>query len=263
MKRFLRLAAGLSIFLAGPAVRADGWDEGGDPDNACGGTSDNDLIHGSDQVHDLGALPGPAIDQDFYTFQAVAFASYEAVVDGTTGDLNNGGAPDFQFERVNNSCASVQTFESIGFGFSKSLRFEAGNGFFGALRVGSAACGTGCTAADQYHIRFYETTYTVPRFNNAGSQTTVLIVQNPTPSPVTITPRFFDSTGALVGSATLILAPRETRALNTATVAGVAGQSGSIIISNTARYGDLSGKAVAVEPSTGFTFDTAMVPKPH
>jgi hypothetical protein len=46
--------------------------------------------------------------------------------------------------------------------------------------------------------------------------------------------------------------------LNTATVAGVAGQGGAITISHEGRYGDLTGKTVALEPSTGFSFDSPM-----
>ena len=50
--------------------------------------------------------------------------------------------------------------------------------------------------------------------------------------------------------------------LSTPGVIGLpAGSSGSITISNNARYGDLTGKAVSVEPATGFTFDTLMVPR--
>ena len=47
------------------------------------------------------------------------------------------------------------------------------------------------------------------------------------------------------------------------TVSGVAGQSGSITISYRGGYGSLSGKAVALEPATGFAFDSPMLVKPH
>ena len=43
----------------------------------------------------------------------------------------------------------------------------------------------------------------------------------------------------------------------------VPGQSGSILVSHNGHYGALSGKAVSLEPTTGFTFDTAMVPVPE
>ncbi len=265
MRALSILAGGLSVFLAASVVQADVWDEGGDADNTCGSTPDNDLIHGVSQVHDLGALPGPAIDQDFYTFGSRAYSSYEVVVDGTTGDLNNGGNPDFSFERVDGSCTFVQGFvDAGGFGFSRSIRWQTGGTtFFGAIRVGSGACGTSCTAADQYHLRFYDTTYSIPRFNNSATQLTVLIVQNPTHYPADVTAWFFNGAGSLLASQAFTLAPRSTNVINTSGVPALNGQSGSIVVSNTARYGDLAGKAVAVEPATGFTFDTAMVARPY
>ncbi len=265
MKALSMLAGGLSVFLAASFVHADVWDEGGDPDNTCGGTPDNDLIHGVRQVHDLGALPGPAVDQDFYTLGSRAFSSYEVVVDGTTGDLNNGGNPDFSFERLDATCAHVQGFvDAGGSGFSRSIRWQAGGAStFGLVRVGSAACGTSCTAADQYHLRFYDTTYSIPRFNNSASQLTVLIVQNPTHYAADVTAWFFNGAGTLLATQAFTLAPRSTNVVNTSSIPALIGQSGSIVVSNNARYGDLAGKAVAVEPATGFTFDTAMMPRPH
>jgi len=49
--------------------------------------------------------------------------------------------------------------------------------------------------------------------------------------------------------------------LNTATVAP--GTAGALTLAHDARYGDLSGKTVALEPSTGFSFDSPMVPRVH
>ena len=51
--------------------------------------------------------------------------------------------------------------------------------------------------------------------------------------------------------------------LNTATVAGVAGQGGTITVSHDGRYGDLAGKTVALEPATGFSFDSPMLARPR
>jgi hypothetical protein len=45
---------------------------------------------------------------------------------------------------------------------------------------------------------------------------------------------------------------------NTSAVPGVGGQSGSITVASDVAYGALAGKAVAVEPATGFTFDTPL-----
>ena len=41
------------------------------------------------------------------------------------------------------------------------------------------------------------------------------------------------------------------------------GQSGHVIIGHDGGYGGLAVKAVAVEPATGFTFDTPGIPLPH
>ena len=51
-----------------------------------------------------------------------------------------------------------------------------------------------------------------------------------------------------------------TITLNTSQVA--AGQGGTITISHDGRYAALDGKAVSVEPATGFTFDTPLLPRP-
>jgi hypothetical protein len=59
------------------------------------------------------------------------------------------------------------------------------------------------------------------------------------------------------------LGPKEVLTLNTASVPALAGRAGSITVSNDGRYGDLSGKAIALEPATGFGFDTPMQPLPR
>ena len=60
-------------------------------------------------------------------------------------------------------------------------------------------------------------------------------------------------------SQALTLAPHATFVLNTATLAP--GISGTLTLSHDGAYGEVSGKAVAVEPATGFTFDTSLVPR--
>jgi hypothetical protein len=44
------------------------------------------------------------------------------------------------------------------------------------LRVHGAACGTSCDNFDRYRARLYDTTYTIPRFTNSGTQQTVLLI---------------------------------------------------------------------------------------
>ncbi|HET9315666.1 MAG TPA: hypothetical protein VFQ51_08755, partial [Vicinamibacteria bacterium] len=133
------------------------------------------------------------------------------------------------------------------------------------VRVRSGSCTTDCGPDDVYRIRAYDSTYAVPRFNNSGTQVTVLIIQNPGPEPVDLTVHFWSPTGALLASYSpaSAVAPKALLVLTTSTVPGAAGQSGAMTVSHTAGYGGLAGKTVALEPATGFSFDTPMVPLPH
>jgi hypothetical protein len=128
--------------------------------------------------------------------------------------------------------------------------------------VRSAGCGTDCGPDDVYRIRAYETTYSVPRFNNAGSQLTVLVLQNPTDSTISGDVYFQDTLGAVVAVQGFTLMPKQALVLNTATVPGANGVGGAITIAHDGRYGDLAGKTVALEPATGFSFDSALEVRP-
>jgi hypothetical protein len=59
----------------------------------------------------------------------------------------------------------------------------------------------------------------------------------------------------------LALGPRQALVVNTSGLSGLAGQAGSITVRHDGPYGALQGKAVAVEPATGFTFDTPLEPR--
>lgn len=113
-----------------------------------------------------------------------------------------------------------------------------------------------------YTIRFWDTTYGIPRWNAVNGQVTVFLIQNLTHKAVTGSIRLFSAAGALLHEEPLTLGENQLRAFNTAGVAALAGQSGHAYVAHTAGYGGLSGKAVALEPATGFTFDTPMQPIP-
>jgi hypothetical protein len=51
--------------------------------------------------------------------------------------------------------------------------------------------------------------------------------------------------------------------LDSATRPALQGASGSITVTWHGRYGDLQGKAVAIEPATGFTFDSELTVRPR
>jgi hypothetical protein len=265
----LRVALGLAVVGAPTASATDYWDLATDNDNSGPGGTDNELVHGTSQQHDLQANPGPVADEDWYSVLNHARSSYEAVIDSASGDLDM-PAPAANFQRLDIGGTVLQTSENAnGFasGVSVALRWQntIATTDLQFLRVQSAACGTTCGPEDQYHIRFYDTTVAVPRFNNASGQVTVLIVQNPTgwTRDIAGTVYFWGATGTLLGSTTFSLAAKAALVLNTATVAGVAGQGGTITIAHDGGYGNLAVKSVALDPATGFSFDSPGLYKPQ
>jgi hypothetical protein len=101
----------------------------------------------------------------------------------------------------------------------------------------------------------------ISRFNNFGSQVTTLILQSPTDYTISGTVYFWDSLGTQVGSQPFILLAKRLSVINTASIAP--GVGGSITITQNGRFGDLQGKSVALEPATGFSFDTPLEYRTH
>jgi hypothetical protein len=212
-------------------------------------------------VADLRAAAGILADQDLYRIGQHPYSSYEVVLDATSGDIGNGQGP--ELERLGSDAMSViQSSQAAGAGSSRSLRWEnegASPVDDQYLRVRSAGCTTGCTPEDVYRIRAFDTTLLGPRFNNSGGQVTVLVLQNTTDAPIAGHVHFWSASGALLGSQAVALAARASSVLNTSTLGAAAGQGGTLTVSHDGRYGTLVGKAVSVEPNTGFTFDTPLV----
>jgi len=226
-----------------------------------GVTMSLELSHGFELMEDLATLPGGAADSDEYRVSAKPFSSYEAVVDSTSGDIG----PTLQVDRVaNGTTTPLQSSVPVGVGFTRSIRWmnttNAENNNESIL-VRSGQCTTNCGPDDVYFIRGYETTYSVPRFNNSGTQVTVLLLQNPTNYTIAGNIYFWDSTGALVATQAFTLTAKQLQVLNTATVPGANGIGGAVTIANDGRYGDLSAKTVALEPATGFSFDSPALPR--
>jgi hypothetical protein len=46
-------------------------------------------------------------------------------------------------------------------------------------------------------------------------------------------------------------------------LSALAGRSGSVTLTHDGPYAGLSGKVVALEPATGYSFDTALLPRPR
>jgi len=266
----LGLALALALFCPRNAAAEDYWDKAGANDDNT--ASRNELIHGTVQQHDLEAIAGLA-DLDFYLVNNYGYSSYEAVIDSMSGDLMlvNDST---NFQRLDSLGSTVlQSSEeaSVGaqsLGAARAMRWQhigPAAPLVEYLRVQSVACGTSCGPEDQYRIRFYDTTIAVPRFNNAGGQVTVLAVQNTTgwDRDVTGTIYFWPPAGGLapIGSSTFSLGARAALVLNTATI--VPGEGGTVTIAHDGGYGGLAVKAVALEPATGFSFDSPGLYKPH
>ena len=246
---------------------------GGNPDPVPGNDSasaptlvkrvpDAELVHGSRIAGNLAAiLPGFVPDQeDPYRIHQAPYHSWEVVVDGTSGDIGAGAGPALDLV-ASDGTTVVLSSTPAGAGSSRSLRFE--NATATAIddqwvRLQSAGC-TFCEAEDVYRLRAFDTTYRIARFNNSATQITVLVVQNPTDLPVAGHAQFWNAAGTPLASQPFSMAPRGAFVLNASTLSALSGQSGSVTLSHDAPYGALYGKAVAVEPATGFTFDTPML----
>jgi hypothetical protein len=252
------------ILVAGPA-RADVWDTAAESDNTAG--TDNELVHGSEQVHDLSAQAGPVADQDWYRVTVPPYSSFEVVVDGTTGDLNV-AFDDVKLDLLDGAGAAVlQGHSCIGTAcFSKRIgwRNTTAAAVLYMIRVSGAGCTTTCTTSDQYRILARETTVYLARFNNAGTQVTVLLSQNASDAAASASYFYWSTAGALLQTGSLSGHPSKAlNVFNTTGFAPLVGVGGSITIAHDAPYGTWNVKSVALEPATGFSFDTPGVIRPY
>ena len=170
----MRRGWGAVLMLCAATAGADVWDLQDQNDDTEAGTR-NEMRHGGEQRHDLAVRPGPVADADWYQLYEHRDSSYEVVVDGLSGDIVNG----LQLERfAADGTTVVQTASNAR--PSRSLRWMNTGAFDESterVRVSGAFCGTTCGADDVYSIRVRETTVYVPRFNNTGTQGTVLLLQ--------------------------------------------------------------------------------------
>jgi Calx-beta domain-containing protein len=216
-----------------------------------------ELAHGMLVREDFAAPAG----EDVFRIAQAPRASYEVVVDGVAGD-----ASPVVLERLAADNATVLDVGApVGTGTGVSLRFRNGASAEVAnqhLRL-RAACGPACDAGDVYRVSAYETTLRAPRFSNVGGQVTLLVLQNPSASAVDGLAYFWSASGALLLAHPIALAPRQTLVVNAASLPALVGRSGSVTVAHTAPFGVLAGKAVALEPATGFGFDTPLAPRPR
>jgi hypothetical protein len=89
----------------------------------------------------------------------------------------------------------------------------------------------------------------------------VLVVHNRSSEAINTVVIFWDSAGNLIDLPGFTLAAKGTQVLNTALFAP--GVGGSITVAHSGQYDALTGKTVALEPATGFSFDSPMLPRPR
>ena len=222
-----------------------------------------ELAHGSDLSGSSEAAEGVAGDRMRILQQP--YASYEVVVDATSGDIVS-PVNGVLLERVGVAHdPPLQSASAIGVGPSRSLRFVNASSAAVAdelVRVRTGVWPVPGDGNDVWALRARETTYSVARFNNSVTQVTVLLVQNPTASVVQATAYFWSEGGTLIGAHGPVDIPaRGLLVLDTRAVPGAASATGSITVAHDAPYGTLAGKAVAVEPGTGFAFDSPLEPR--
>jgi uncharacterized repeat protein (TIGR01451 family) len=225
---------------------------------------EGELIHGTRLRGDLAAVGGAA-DRDLFRLSQQPHASYEVSVDAASGDVGAGQGP--ALDRVTADGSTVlQPSQAAGSGPARSLRWMNTTGTVvdtELVRVRSASCTTDCGQDDEYRLRAYETTCSLPRFNNSASQVTVVLLQNPTSEAVQARLSFWSAVGTLLLEHAVTLAPHGSASINTASLPGLGGQGGSVTVIHDAPYGALTGKGVALEPATGFAFDSPLVARPR
>jgi uncharacterized repeat protein (TIGR01451 family) len=226
--------------------------------------AEGELAHGTRLRAGLAGV-GSSADVDLYRMRQQPYASYEVALDAASGDVGVGAGP--HLERLAPDGSTVlQAAQAIGTGPARSLRFLNNTAvpIDGQLvRVRSASCGSGCGADDVYRLRAWESTLSIPRFNNSASQLTVVTLQNRTVAPVAGQIRFWSAAGVLLHTEPLSLAARGSVSLNTSVIPALAGQGGSITVAHDGGYGALAGKSVALEPATGYAFDSFAESRPR
>jgi hypothetical protein len=252
--------------LSGPsnATLGDAQGQGSILDDDAASLSTLELTHGARHVADL-AGPIPAVGggtPDLYRIHQQPLSSYEIVVDGVSGDV----APGLLLERL--AADNVTVLEAgtpVAGGASLGLRWENAVTLPVSsqhIRV-SGTCGASCGPEDVYRIRAWDTTLALARFNNSATQVTVAVLHNEGSASVSGHLNFWSPAGVQLLSHPFTLASRATLTQNTLALPGLQGQGGTVTVSHDGPYGTLVGKAVAVEPATGFTFDTPFQPRPR
>jgi len=260
----MKIARAMAVMIAAgalPAGAADRWEIRSDN----GAFTPNELQPGIAQIgHDLETVAAVP-DVDWYKVRTQQRHSYEARVFGGGVIWAYGACPTCAaLDRVAGDGSVLTAGDDdggVGGGGTHSVRW-IGNSSFDWLRV-LPRDGVGGFANENYDVVLTDTTLFLPRFNNGGSQRTVLILQNTRDRQVGGTIYFYNASGGQLLAHDFTTAAYGTLLLDTASLAPLVGQSGSAQIAHTGGQGAFTGKGVSLEPSTGFTFDTTVTTAPR
>jgi hypothetical protein len=250
------VTAGLLVFFgSGTAMADDIWElQAGDD----GCPTNNELIHGASQTHDLAAVLAVA-DVDWALIQQKQYHSYEVRV--ANSNLNLATTP-----------AVVNRVDCGGAVLTAGVPFDGtAQGAVGIRWIANATADTYVrvnptallTLGNVYTIQLLDSTYAVPRYNNTSTQVTVYLIQNFRGTAVTGSVYFFDPAGTLLHAEPINVGPNSLQVFATNSIPALNQTAGHALIAHDGGYGALAGKAVALEPATGFSFDTAFVAKPY
>jgi hypothetical protein len=267
-KTTLALVASAACLAGAPLARAvDPWETDDDTAATTNLMRPGDVQFGHD-------LEGPPADRDFAIVLTKARHSYEARTNALfwepacTAPVCECTMPVCapNFDRVSPlgavltpGAASSEDPRLGGGSIGRTVRWIASADQFDLLRVSAVSV----MGTDVYDVAFSDTTLVLPRWNNTATQSTLVLLQNTTNSTVTGFAYFHDAAGNLLATEAVSVPQHGLQIIPTAAIAALAGQSGSALIAQTGGYAALLGKGVSLEPGTGFTFDTPILPLPH
>jgi hypothetical protein len=254
MKSIISMLA--ALIVVAPA-HADVWDINDDQTS-----KPHDLTQGSDEAHDLGARPGPVPDIDWSRVPQEAYSSYEVTIDGVAPQIDSLELT--RFDATGSTLLQTGAAPTVAGGTSRVLEWKSGTTpAFAFIRVQGAACAATCGKDAVYRIRAVDTTISIPRFDNTGTQQTTLFIQNTRSTARSVTVYFWAGMAGtlLSGSTSTFPIPAHGVAKLPSFISN--SNSGSITIAHDAGYGGLTVKAVQTDTATGISYDTMGTYRPR
>ena len=253
------------VHLSNPlnATILDGAGLGTIVDDDAGSLSTLELTHGGRVAADLASAPGPLAEPDLYRLFQPAYSSWEIVVDGVSGDV----APGLLVERL---------AEDNSYGPADRGRCRHRFGTGAALAAPHRDTRGAATHPGRQHVlhdRLRPRRH-VPaaRLRHHGPHPALQQLEQPghDPGPAERDRtshrggrRLLERERRSAAHGTAVPRPRAVAIVNTAAVGALAGASGSITVTSDGPYGGIVGKSVALEPATGFSFDSPLAVKPR